>query len=422
MRNLLYTLLLLSVIVLVAGCGGKATDSPAQAPGNQPPSSANSTEASASQAQPAPQVRGDVPLLEDAAGLSVTSTPEGYSVLYTSGSDIDAAATFYQAQMPALGWTYHADISTQVGDVSRVLAFTKENEEAAVSLTSAGASIQVNVAISPQKASQADVSEAVAAAPSPTDTPLPPTPTPLPPPPTDTPQAQPPASVDTGSDTGSDTGPDIPLMPDAAEVTRAAQGDQRIITYSSAGTVDDIVQFYSDEMPRLGWEHLGSESSAGTPGAAVHFVRSLAQASVSIVDLGLKRLVTVAVTGAAQAPPPPPPSTPAASPTEAPSQPAQPAGPTAGRDDIPVMADAVGLQTGGGEDDFSIIYTSPSPLDTVVAFYQAQMPPRGWAFQPSGSTHVPGVTAVLYFEKAGDEATVTITLQGSVTSVEVVIH
>ncbi len=406
MRNLLYTLLLLSVIVLVAGCGGKAADSPGQAPENQAPSSANSTEASASQAQPAPQVRGDVPLLEDAAGLSVTTTPEGYSVLYTSGSDINAAATFYQAQMPALGWTYHADISTQVGDVSRVLAFTKDNEEAAVSLTSAGASIQVNVAISPQKASQADASEAVAAAP-------PPTPTPAPPSPTDTPQAQPPASVDTGSD--------IPLMPDATDVTRATQGSQQIVTYSSAGTVDDVVQFYSDEMARLGWEYVGSESSMGTPGAAVHFVRSLAQASVSIVDLGLKRLVTVAVTGAAQAPPPPS-SAPAASPTEAPSQPAQPAGPTAGWDDIPVMADAVGLQAGGGEDDFSVIYTSPSPLDTVVAFYQAQMPPRGWAFQPSGSTHVPGVTAVLYFEKADDEATVTITLQGAVTSVEVVIH
>lgn len=406
MRNLLYTLLLLSVIVLVAGCGGKAADSPGQAPENQAPSSANSTEAPAPQAQPAPQVRGDVPLLEDAAGLSVTTTPEGYSVLYTSGSDINAAATFYQAQMPALGWTYHADISTQVGDVSRVLAFTKDNEEAAVSLTSAGASIQVNVAISPQKASQADASEAVAAAP-------PPTPTPAPPSPTDTPQAQPPASVDTGSD--------IPLMPDATDVTRATQGSQQIVTYSSAGTVDDVVQFYSDEMARLGWEYVGSESSMGTPGAAVHFVRSLAQASVSIVDLGLKRLVTVAVTGAAQAPPPPS-SAPAASPTEAPSQPAQPAGPTAGWDDIPVMADAVGLQAGGGEDDFSVIYTSPSPLDTVVAFYQAQMPPRGWAFQPSGSTHVPGVTAVLYFEKADDEATVTITLQGAVTSVEVVIH
>ncbi len=405
MRNLLYTLFLLSMMAFLAACGGKEADPPAQ----DPPAQANAAEA------PALQVRADLPLLEDATGLTVASTGEEYAVTYTSGRDIGAAAAFYQAQMPEQGWIYHGDVSSQVGDVSRVLAFSKEGEEAAVTLSAAGGTLQVLLAISPQKAGQADTREAVAVAP--TDTPLPPTPTPPPPSPTDTPQAQPPASIDTGSATGSD----IPLMPDATDVTRATQGNQQIVTYSSAGTVDDVVQFYSDEMARLGWEYLGSESSAGTPGAAVHFVRSLAQASVSIVDLGLKRLVTVAVTGAAQAPPPPP-SAPAALPTEAPSQPAQPAGPTAGRDDIPVMADAVGLQAGGGEDDFSVIYTSPSPLDTVVAFYQAQMPPRGWAFQPSGSTHIPGVTAVLYFEKADEEATVTLTLQGAATSVEVVIH
>ncbi len=406
MRNALYTLLVLSIVVFVAACGGKKKEAPPQETPAQAASQDSAQEASA------PQVRADVPLLDDAAGVSVATAADGYAVTYTSGSDMNAVAAFYQEQMPPLGWTYYADISSQAGDVSRVLAFSKASEEAAVTLSRAGGTIQVTVAISPQAAAQAPAAD-TPTPPPPTATPAPPTPTPSPPAASPAPAAQQPS--------GSEAASDIPLMADASEIVRAAQGAQQTVTYKTGAAVDDVVQFYSDEMPRRGWTYMGSESGTGAASAAVYFTRSGAEAGVSIVDLGLMRLVTIAIQGAtASVGAPAQPAAP--SPTDTPAPPAQSSTSAAGREDIPIMPDAVNLSSGGGESDFSIIYASPSALDAVVEFYKAQMPAYGWAYRAAGSTHVPGVTAVLYFDKAGNEATITITLQNGATSVEIVIH
>jgi hypothetical protein len=79
--------------------------------------------------------------------------------------------------------------------------------------------------------------------------------------------------------------------------------------------------------------------------------------------------------------------------------------------DFPKMPDATGSASFGS----MVSYNTASPTADVVAFYNAQLPPLGWA-PGEANTTVPG-TATLTFTKDGKTASITIIESGGTTSV-----
>ena len=376
-----------ALLVLAAmACGGLQT--PAEQPAAQPAPAENT---SPEQPPAAPDVREDIPLMADAANVTAAETADGYSVSYNSASSVDDVTAFYQAEMPALGWVYKAEVSTVAGGVSAVLTFDKGDERAAVTLNSAGTGTQVIIGVAPAAAN-----ESAAAA-------------------TEAPASEPTTAADS---TAPDVREDIPLMADAANVTAAETADGYSVSYNSASSVDDVTAFYQAEMPALGWVYKAEVSTvAGGVSAVLAFDKGDERAAVTLNSTGAGTQVIIGVAPAAA-------NESAAAATEAPaSEPtAQPPAASTGLltcQDIPLMADAAGIGTLTEGDDCVVSYTSASGMDAVVAFYQAEMPALGWTYNGSISSVVSGVNAVLYFTQNEQEAAVTIT--NLVMNVQVVV-
>ncbi|MDY6875386.1 MAG: hypothetical protein SWK90_04165 [Chloroflexota bacterium] len=81
--------------------------------------------------------------------------------------------------------------------------------------------------------------------------------------------------------------------------------------------------------------------------------------------------------------------------------------------EFPIMSDATDMTTMGG----MTMYTSASPLDDVLAFYQEQMEANGWS--DTGDTFITSDTAMLSYTK--DERVVTIALSTEDGAVSVII-
>jgi len=85
-------------------------------------------------------------------------------------------------------------------------------------------------------------------------------------------------------------------------------------------------------------------------------------------------------------------------------------------EDVPVIPDN---STFFGSEDV-VSYMSSVSFADAVDFYKKEMPNNGWSEAP-GSVETTGA-AVLYFEKEGRKATVTISDAGGQTSVQVLIE
>lgn len=426
MLNKRMIFLYVSVLVLafmLAACGGGESAPPpaelAEPAAAQPTTPPEPTAVPPTEAAAMSEVRPDIPVLADAADLTTAAADDGYSVSYRSASGLDGAAAFYQAQMPPQGWTYDANISSQAGGVNMVLAFHKDGETAAVTLTKVGDGVQVVIAVSPREAAETTASDNAAPAPVPT-------------------AATAPTAVPTEAAAMPETGEpgtnEIPLMENASNVVRAREGADYVVTYQSAASVDEIIAFYQEEMPLRGWTYDATVSSV-LPGmsAELRFVRADGEVGVSLVTTGLSTQVVVAVSGAAADAAEAADSSggsgssgggTAAQPTTAAAQPAPtqpPSAATGSRQDIPLMADATNVN-----EDFSngyaLTYSSASSVDAVFAFYQNQMPAYGWTYQDAGTVLVPGTTGTIYFLKNGEEISITMTAQGGVTQVQAVIN
>ncbi len=81
--------------------------------------------------------------------------------------------------------------------------------------------------------------------------------------------------------------------------------------------------------------------------------------------------------------------------------------------EFPIMPDATDVTTLGG----IVMYTSPSSLDDVIAFYQEQMPADGW--KDTGDAFISENNAMLSYTKEGRLATVTLTSEDGKISVVV---
>ncbi len=421
----LYVSALVLAFALVACGGGESAPLPEEPAAAQPTTVSEATAVSPTEAAAVPDVRSDIPVLADAANLTTAAADDGYSVSYSSASGLDAAAAFYQAQMPPQGWAYDANVSSQAGGVNTILAFHKEGETAAVSLTKAGDGVQVVIAVSPREAADTTVNEAGDASSSepaaaPTTAPAP---TAVP--------TEAAAALET-DETGTD---DIPLTENAIGIVTAREGADYVVTYQSSFSVDEVAAFYQEEMPLRGWIYDASVSSA-LPGvsAELYFTRADGEAGVSLVTTGLATQVVVAVSGAAADAAEAAESSGAASsgggavaqPTTAAAPPAPtqlppPPAATGSRQDVPLMGDATNVNEdfSGG---YALTYYSASSVDNVFAFYQNQMPAYGWTYQDSGTVLVPGTTGTIYFLKNGEEISITMTVQGGVTQVQAVIN
>ena len=90
-----------------------------------------------------------------------------------------------------------------------------------------------------------------------------------------------------------------------------------------------------------------------------------------------------------------------------------PPGCEATESEFPIMPDATDMTTVGG----MTMYTSASPLDDVLAFYQEQMQANGWS--DTGDTFIASDTAMLSYTK--EERTVTVALNIEDGAVSVLI-
>ena len=435
MRNKAAIFLYLFVFVLalvLAACGGGESAPPPTEPAEpaaaQPTTPPEATAAPPTEAAAMPETRPDIPILADAANLTTAEADGSYSLSYASASGLDAAAAFYQAQMPPQGWTYDADVSSQAGGVNMVLAFNKDGETAAVTLTKAGDGVQVVIAVSPTQAAETAGNEAAAAPAEPTAAP------------TTAPEAPAPTAVPPEAaampETGNAGNNDIPLMDDASGVVKAREGADYVVTYQTSAGVDEAAAFYQAEMPARGWTYdAGASSTLPGVSAELHFSRADGEAAVSIATTGLATQVAVAVSGSAAdaaeaaassggnsggdssgggatAQP-----TTAAQP--APTQP--PSAVTGGRNDVPLVGDATNVneEYSGG---YALTYFSATGVDDIFNFYKNQMPAYGWTYRDAGTVLVPGTTGTIYFLKNGEEISITMTAQGGVTQVQAVIN
>ncbi len=200
---------------------------------------------------------------------------------------------------------------------------------------------------------------------------------------------------------------DIPLMPDAANVTSATTAEGAAITYSSASALDAVVTFYQSQMPAQGWGQGADATVVSGVSAVLHYTKGARTATITATSTGSGTSVVIALPEATAGPPPAPPTAPAGGP-EAPA-------------DIPLMPDAANVTSATTAEGTSITYQSASPFDSIVTFYQTEMPARGWTYQGEVSTVVSGVSAVLYFVREGQEATVTLTNVGLATTVVIAV-
>jgi len=129
------------------------------------------------------------------------------------------------------------------------------------------------------------------------------------------------------------------------------------------------------------------------------------------------------------------PTAPPAEPTAAPAEPtAAPAEPTAapaevnaGAPDadiaaaVPIMDGATGVVSARENTDYVVTYQSSAGVDAIAAFYQAEMPQRGWTYDAGESVTLPGVSAELNFNRSDGEAAVQITTLGLGTQVAVAV-
>jgi hypothetical protein len=86
------------------------------------------------------------------------------------------------------------------------------------------------------------------------------------------------------------------------------------------------------------------------------------------------------------------------------------------------MDDAVSVEVTTAGGDFTTTYNSASSVDAIKSFYESQMPAYGWTYMSGDTAYVPGVSATLYYTKNGEELTLSINVQGSVTRVQIVIN
>lgn len=122
--------------------------------------------------------------------------------------------------------------------------------------------------------------------PAPTATPIPPTRTPFPP--TATPGE---LNLELPSGTPLSDWKGIPVMPGA----EAGEEDQGNYTFITRASPDEVIAYYIDTMPGLGWQVLGS-NSAGDPNRIVFLQKDQRSASVAAVVQGEYTWVLIVVT------------------------------------------------------------------------------------------------------------------------------
>jgi len=134
---------LLIVCSVLAACGG-GSGTPAGSSSN----SGNSNPPTGA-APPELQVQEDVPILEGALDLKVTSN--GTYITYAALGTVDDATQFYQEQLAALGWEQKNRQDSGFGD-SITLLRSKPDQNISVTIqsVSGGENIKVLIALSPK--------------------------------------------------------------------------------------------------------------------------------------------------------------------------------------------------------------------------------------------------------------------------------
>ncbi|GAB4270434.1 MAG: hypothetical protein Kow0080_14880 [Candidatus Promineifilaceae bacterium] len=224
--------------------------------------------------------------------------------------------------------------------------------------------------------------------------------------------------------------PDIPVLADASNLTTSAADGGYSVSYSSASGLDGAAAFYQAQMPSQGWVYDANVSSqAGGVNMVLAFNKGGETAAVALTKVGNGVQVVIAVSpreaaettasdGGELAAVPTTAPVPTAVPPEAAVVPET--GET-GTDDIPLMENATGVVRAREGADYVVTYQSSSSVDEIAAFYQAEMPLRGWVYDATVSSTLAGVSAEMRFTRADGEAGVSLVTTGLATQVVIAV-
>jgi hypothetical protein len=274
--------------------------------------------------------REDIPMLPDAE--VEFSTP--MMISYKTESSVTEAGKFYKDEMPKNGWKLDEGGETTLEDMV-ILNYAKDGDKAYVMISKDEATAATSVMITIESKEAGKESE------------------------------QGTKIGEEGEMTGGEEAvnvterADIPLLADA----EVGYSTGELVSYTTKSTIAQATKFYETEMPKNGWKAAEDGKITAEDSALLGFTKGGESAYVIIgadeATKGTSVTITIEAAKSGEAE-----STEEAEPTE-----------TKMQDDIPVMPDA---EMSSDSEEGYIVYTTSASLDKIEAFYEKEMPARGW--------------------------------------------
>ncbi len=161
MKKTLFYVAVLSVLaaLLLAACGGGATSAPESGPDSAPASAGDaqpespSGEGGGQEEAPAPpenEIPEDVPVMENAYEIRVSSTRNGFDMTYRVDTDIETALAYYQEALLEAGWQETTSRDSIVGSLASMARINEAEDSLTVSMTynAGGGFVEIRVSVS----------------------------------------------------------------------------------------------------------------------------------------------------------------------------------------------------------------------------------------------------------------------------------
>jgi hypothetical protein len=311
----------------------------------------------------------DLPFPEDAQ--DVVYDADATQITFTSPSKVTEVAEFYREALPEQGWQEDADFSI-VEDTFGSLEFSQGNENLSITLfpdVINGDGTQVMIDVSGMVAPVEEVAE------------------------------MPFEESTPAADTPGYTINDWPFPPEAIMVNRS--GDK--LTYSVAQDLQTIADFYRPtfELMELGTsclddigDYTSISCSSSNGDYSLNFFAFEAGDNNTEVEINFTNYALGSADSGDSS-----------------------TGPLTAedKDGLPVPSDYTNYLSEGSPFLRKVTFTSPSDSETLVQFYQAELPPLGW--EQAGEVSSSGDTTSLTFEGAEGKLTVTIKPSGGESEV-----
>ncbi len=250
----------------------------------------------------------------------------------------------------------------------------------------------------------------------PTNTPEPPTPAPT----VEQPATEEPAPIEEASAAATDEAEtttagmsDLPTPADAHDVNY--DSDFGELTFTSPSKIEQLVEFYRQELPTQGWQEDEDLAFMQEDAfASLEFTQGEASLSLSIFRLGEETDVTLSVSGLEASVVAD--DTGETSTNSSDSGSAEDELTAEDKDGLPVPSNYTNYSSEGSPYARTVIVTVPANLTNVLDFYRRELPAQGWTEQ-ADAAQVETSTAALTF--SGDKGDLSVKLNQSADETEV---